>query len=231
MPGTIHRDTEVGTTVLVQSNDDRTEHGSGVIVGRTATGNVLILTARHVAIVPHLRVVFYNGNGASDVVRTYLQKPSKAPWAGDIALLEVHRVDGLPVAEYAQSDAPSGTPLRVIGNPFDHRFFTSYARADGMVNVRWMNERDEDVDDGTTTGGYPTKSLAMKCIGCAPGDSGAGVFGPGGKLVGIMYGVQYESRDDDRAMLQALTGKYVPDLPSTAYVVPISEILNEFAPR
>lgn len=223
MPGFIHRDTEVDTTVLVQSRDDRSEHGSGVVIGRAANGNLLVLTARHVAIVPHLRVVFYDGRGASDVVRTHLQPAGSKPWAGDVAILETRPADGVSAATVASRDATPGTSLRVIGNPFDHRFFTSYARSQGSVRVRWLNEREEDVDDGHTQVGVPTRNLAMRCVGCAPGDSGGGVFDSEGKLVGIMYGVRYAS-SDDRAMMQALTGKYIPDIQSTAYVVPISSM-------
>lgn len=223
IPGALHCDNEIASIVLVQNLDDATSHGSGVVVGRSPAGNVLILTARHVALLPHLRIVFSDG-ATSEVVRRRLQDMASGRWAGDIALLEAKPVASITAADVALTDVLPGAQLRIIGNPFAFRFFTRYARASDTVRVHWVDDHVEPIDDSGSSGDRIADSLSMQCVGCAPGDSGAGVFDGDGKLVGVMFGATYSDNDDTKVLIQAITGRYDPHLPSTGYVVPASVV-------
>jgi len=204
-PGTLHGEPQIDVTVVVQNPLDRREHGSGVIVGRNQAGDILVLTARHVAVVRPLEVMFQDG-GIVPVVARYVQPTSARHWVGDVAVVAIPNVPRVSFATLSPADAPAGASLRVIGNPIDRRFYTSQARASSSIRVRWIDEvSDLFVDDPSFRNvGHAFNSMTMNCRTCAPGDSGAGVFDASGDLVGIVFGRSYET--------------------SRAFAVPISEI-------
>lgn len=197
-----------------------------MVVGHDRFGNLLILTARHIATAPNLEVVFHDGT-IVPILRRYVQPRTAMAWAGDVAVVVVRGVPLAATAWLAHADAAKGELLSIIGNPADLRFHTNFARAANVVRVRWLNETDERVIDdyqpARENEGRIFRSLEIECDGCAPGDSGAGVFDTSGQLVGVMYGARYAA-DDERFLLEALTGRYAGAVHSTSFVVPISEI-------
>ena len=196
----------MNTTVVVQSPLDRREHGSGVVVGRNRAGDLLVLTARHVAMMRPAEVLFSDG-GIAPVIGRVVQAASARAFAGDVAVLVIPDIPRASIAELATTDARIGNQLHVVGNPEYQRFQSANAKATQLLRVRWFGEASDLAVDSPALqkSGHAFMSLAMACKSCAPGDSGAGVFDEGGHLVGIMYGMSYFG-------------------PSRSFAVPISEI-------
>lgn len=156
-------------TFVVQSmlDDKRAEIGSGVVVSRE--GDVLTLaTAAHLV---------SQGTGSLRILdlsqRSFYQVIDVRTIAGyDLALIRIRAQSGFRVEPAGLATPVPGEAVWVWGNP-GNSFWTL---SPGTIQAV----------DASLPGQSTGHRITMTCATCSFGDSGAGVFSPDGKLIGIL---------------------------------------------
>lgn len=108
-------------------------------------------------------------------------------------------------APTAASSPPLGTVVTIVGHPVEAAASSMQGRWSvqyGRLAPSWHNPQ---------TG---ADEAQVYCPTCGPGDSGAGVFDPRGRLIGMLYGV---------TMVQNVAGGRLPD-GLYADVIPVGQL-------
>jgi len=138
--------------------------GSGTVV-HSAGGKSLVLTNRHVC---------PNGSGHPFVLVGTKSYPAEWIAADEIADLALVRVPiELPAVELADAEPDEGTTLRQWGHSLRGPLKAKSGPILGTIRFR--------------TGDGPKVEALLTGIDVEPADSGAGVFGPDGKLVAVAF--------------------------------------------
>jgi len=145
-----------------------------VTVNSECSGTVVspsvILTARHCMGVPVTSIEI----GGPDRICKHFGKVIKAKNA-DLALITVLNCGALPVAPIAASAMHRGDKFELIGLSYD----VGWALSQGFV----MSSDLQDIRYHKDPATYHV--IALACMGCDEGDSGAGVFNLQGELEGV----------------------------------------------
>jgi hypothetical protein len=154
------------------------ERCAGVATARGPRG-VVAWTAAHCTLAALSIVRFYDGSSVRGSAVRLLARAASADAAALLLPLSHARSAAFPLA-VAGGAPPLGTTLSVIGHPVS----ALRAPAAGRWTVTYARM-------GETVPNPATGALEYEifCGRCGPGNSGSGVFGPDGRLVGIVYGV------------------------------------------
>jgi hypothetical protein len=184
-----------------------TVFGAGEIVGRSADGELVVVTARHVvAAMSRPRVYLLNGSDPGARLETYRRKDDgrsasvEATSNGaDLALVRFRLAPG---DRYAVAPLSNGAPPQggnVIGHPYGDAWTVS--------SFHFMNAMQE--------------AFVVRCPTCGPGDSGGGVFDTGGRLCGIIVSEERTAVRDDARGFDERTARFA--------VVPMGQVRSFIA--
>lgn len=154
-------------TFVIQSmlDDRNADIGSGVVVGRISDVLTIVTVAHLAGIHRPLRIL-------DESRAAYYQVLDVRIVPGyDLALVRVRAQPGFAVEPALFAHAVPGEPVSVWGNPGNAFWVRSSATVAGLA---------------VQLPGQTAERITIDCPTCSFGDSGAGVFGPDGGLIGIV---------------------------------------------